>query len=164
MAFEKVEGLPVDGTAEPTMLERLEHASRPLPAATTGDGVEIDVTRQVLFVVRGGTTAWIFNVSTGTEAPYVYEGTTRIAHTPRGRYTMSRQIDAWRVSYLGRLYRPKYVVGGIAIHGSSLVPGFPASHGCIRVSLAAMDKIWAEGLIPLGSSVLIHGSNWQPPA
>jgi len=30
---------------------------------------------------------------------------------------MARQIDDWRVSYLGRLYRPKYVVGGIAIQG-----------------------------------------------
>jgi hypothetical protein len=162
MAFEKVEGLPVDGDADPHMVEVLEGASRPRPTSSSGDLVEIDITRQVLFVVRGGQVQWTFNISSGTEGPYVYEGTTRTAHTPRGRYTMSRQIDGWRESHLGRLYRPKYVVGGIAIHGSSHVPSYPASHGCVRISLAAMDLIWNEGLVEIGTRVWIRGPDWQP--
>ena len=161
MAFEKVERLEADGEADPEMLDRLQEARRPTPRSTSGDLVEIDAEHQVMFVVRSGRVSWVLNVSTGTEQPYVHEGTTRFAHTPRGRYTMNRQIDDWRVSYLGRLYRPKYVVGGIAIHGSSLVPNYPASHGCIRVSLAAMDLLWGHGVIDLGSRIWVYGDNWR---
>lgn len=57
---------------------------------------------------------------------------------------------------LGDLWRPKYIVGGMAIHGYPHVPAFPASHGCIRVSNAAMDHLWATRLLPLGSSVWVY--------
>lgn len=51
------------------------------------------------------------------------------------------------------LYRPRYFVGGYAIHGSPSIPPFPASHGCARVSNAAINFIWSENLLPMGSQV-----------
>jgi hypothetical protein len=42
------------------------------------------------------------------------------------------------------------------VHGYSSVPAYPASHGCARVSTAAMDMIWANQLMPRGATVLVY--------
>jgi lipoprotein-anchoring transpeptidase ErfK/SrfK len=65
-----------------------------------------------------------------------------------------RQINGWRRSPLGLLYRPKYFRGGYALHGSNSVPAYPASHGCVRVSLRAMDHLWSR--VPIGTRVRIY--------
>lgn len=59
---------------------------------------------------------------------------------------------------LGRLYRPKCFHGdGIAVRGSSSVPPYPASHGCVRVTNAAIDHIWENELAPTGTDVWVYG-------
>ena len=60
-----------------------------------------------------------------------------------------RQIDGWRHAPLGLLWRPKYFNGGIAVHGANSVPPYPASHGCARLSIAAMNWIWTNDKIPI---------------
>jgi len=50
MAFQKVQGLPVNGQVDGVTAAALERATRPAPRATTGDVVEIDKTRQVVLV------------------------------------------------------------------------------------------------------------------
>ncbi|MFP5371851.1 MAG: peptidoglycan-binding domain-containing protein, partial [Actinomycetes bacterium] len=107
-AFQKYEGLEADGLVGTTTRRALVDASRPVPRSGGGDLLEVDKTRQLLFVVPGGRTEWVFNTSTGTEEPYTFEGRTYLADTPEGRWTISRQIDGVRVSNLGRLVRPKY--------------------------------------------------------
>jgi lipoprotein-anchoring transpeptidase ErfK/SrfK len=57
---------------------------------------------------------------------------------------------------LGDLWRPRYFNGGIAVHGSGSIPGYPASHGCARVSNGAMNMIWANGLMPMGGLVTVY--------
>jgi len=58
------------------------------------------------------------------------------------------------------LYRPRYFTNaGHAIHGYTSVPPYPASHGCVRVTNAAMDYIWANNLAPIGSSVVVYGTS-----
>ena len=42
------------------------------------------------------------------------------------------------------------------MHGMTSVPGYPASHGCVRLSLPAMDFLWDTGLIPVGTPVWVH--------
>ena len=59
-------------------------------------------------------------------------------------------------STLGILYRPRFIVGGVAVHGYSSVPNYPASHGCIRVSNSAMDMIWGQNIMPMGSRAWVH--------
>jgi len=56
MAFQKVEGLGPDGVAGTSTRAALAVAERPTSSAS-GDLVEVDKGRQVLFVVRGGTVA-----------------------------------------------------------------------------------------------------------
>ena len=161
-AFQKLEGLPVTGKADPPTRQKLETAARPKPASAVGDLIEVDKAHQVLIVVRGGQAQYIFNTSTGTEGPYTYAGKTHTAHTPEGRLAFFRQVDGWETSHLGRMYRPKYFhPDGFAIHGDTFVPSYPASHGCVRVSLAAIDFIWNQNLAPMGSQVWVYGQS--PP-
>jgi peptidoglycan hydrolase-like protein with peptidoglycan-binding domain len=156
-AFQKIEGLPTSGKADPATRQRLASAARPKPASPAGDLIEFDKTRQVLIVVRGGQAAYVFNASSGTEGTYTYKGDKRWAHTPEGRFAVIREFDGYRESHLGRLYRPKYFYRGFAFHGSSFVPPYPASHGCMRLSNAAIDYIWDQKLAPIGSPVWIYG-------
>ena len=60
-------------------------------------------------------------------------------------------------SSLGMLWRPIYFTGsGYAVHGSTSVPPWPASHGCVRVSNAAIDMVWAQDLMPIGSTIKVR--------
>jgi peptidoglycan hydrolase-like protein with peptidoglycan-binding domain len=155
-AFQKVKGLTPDGVAGPATQAALAGAGRPTTSAS-GDLVEVDKARQVLFVVRGGEVRWTLNVSTGTEKPYVVDGRTEMADTPPGRWKVSWVVDGNDVGPLGALYRPRYFHSdGIAVHGYHSVPPYAASHGCVRVTEAAMDWLWANDLMPIGSSVWVH--------
>ena len=87
------------------------------------------------------------SLSSATTKPSVFQ--------PR-RLSVQRQIDGMRVSRLGELWRPKYFYRGWAVHGSPSIPPYPASHGCARLSNAAIDMIWAEGLMPIGARVLVR--------
>lgn len=155
-AFQKVEGLTADGVAGPGTRAALDDARRPTTPAA-GDLVEVDKDRQVLFVVRNGTVKWALNVSTGTERPYQVDGRTELADTPPGHWTVTWAVDGVDVGALGALYRPRYFhPDGIAVHGYSSVPNRPASHGCVRVTEAAMDWLWSGDLLPIGSAVWVH--------
>jgi peptidoglycan hydrolase-like protein with peptidoglycan-binding domain len=157
MAFQKAEGLGRDGAAGGATLAALATASRPAPRDPTGDHVEIDLTRQILLVVAGGQTKWVLNTSTGNGEAYPSpRGGTAVATTPIGRFQVEREIDGLREAPLGTLYRPKYFKGGIAIHGSGSIPAEPASHGCARVTNAAMDLLWSSGVTRIGALVLVY--------
>ncbi|HYH31937.1 MAG TPA: L,D-transpeptidase family protein [Pseudonocardia sp.] len=157
MAFQKAEGLTRDGVAGPVTRGRLPDASRPQPERTEGDLIEVDLERQLLLVVQDGQVRWAFNTSTGNGEAYSRpSGGTGIATTPRGGYEIERQINGYRRAELGVLYRPKYFNGGIAVHGSGSIPARPASHGCVRVTNAAMDLLWSSGVAEIGTDVVVY--------
>lgn len=107
------------------------------PAGPTGPrSVVIDVSDQRLYQFENGAPVGVLPVSTGTERPYRQGRRTYIAHTPRGNFRIGRKIQGYRRSRLGTLYFPSYFVGGYAIHGGQL-PGYPASHGCVRIPMSA---------------------------
>ncbi len=157
MAFQKVNGLERDGIAGATTLAALETATRPEGRSTSGNLVEVDKERQVLFVIRDGEVEWAVNVSTGTEKPYHVNGRTELADTPPGRWTVAWAEDGIDWGELGGLYRPRYFHSdGIAVHGYDDVPAYPASHGCVRVANQVMDWIWSANVMPLGSTVWVY--------
>ena len=82
---------------------------------------------------------------------------TAVAHTPRGRFTIQRYISGWRKSKLGLLWRPMYFSGGYAVHGSTSVPAFPASHGCIRTPITTQNRLIASGLLKIGRPFYVFG-------
>ncbi|MFB9724088.1 L,D-transpeptidase [Planobispora longispora] len=98
----------------------------------------------------------MFNTSTGSGRTYTVGGVVRRAVTLRGTYTVFRQVNGWDRGPLGSLYRPRYFNGGIAVHGYGAVPPYPASHGCVRVSVSAMDWIWSSSWLKIGHTVVIR--------
>lgn len=154
-AVQKAGGLVRDGVAGPATRTALEEGVRPRPAAR-GDHVEVHLGSQLLLVVRGGAPAIVLNTSTGNGEPYTFGGHDFVAHTPTGDFAVwFTDGSGWRDGELGRLYRPMFYDGNYAVHGSESIPPEPASHGCARVSTAAMDMIWEQGLLRMGSRVLV---------
>ena len=78
------------------------------------------------------------------------------ADTPVGTFTIQRRISGLREGDLGAMYDPMYFHEGWAIHGSNSVPGYPASHGCVRLPRA--DALWLASQVPNGTQVVVHGS------
>lgn len=155
-ALQKAAGISRDGVVGPRTKKALENGVRPRNQLS-GDGVEIDLDRQLLMVVRGGRAAIVLNTSTGSGEEYTSSaGRPAIATTPRGTFSVFRQVDGQDDSALGELWRPKYFHRGWAVHGSPSIPPYPASHGCARVSNSAMNMLWSGGWLPIGSRVLVR--------
>lgn len=158
MAFQKVEGLSVDGQDGPQTQAALATASPPGPILPGGSPtrIEIDVARQVLFHWVNGKLARILPVSTGNNEPYCVDGECSVAVTPGGSFRIGRKAVGLEVAPLGELWWPMYFNGGIAIHGSPSVPAYPASHGCIRIPMYAAPTFYDE--VPAGTRVHVLNS------
>jgi peptidoglycan hydrolase-like protein with peptidoglycan-binding domain len=156
MALQKAAGIGRDGVFGPATARALDRGVRPV-SRVGGTGIEIDKARQLLLVVKGGRVTMILNTSTGSNQPYkTKSGGTAVATTPAGSFSTFRSVNGMDRAPLGDLWRPRYFNGGIAVHGSTSIPGYPASHGCARVSNAAMDMIWANNLMPIGGRVTVY--------
>jgi hypothetical protein len=135
-----------------------------LPGALLPSGgsnrVEVDIKRQVLFVYKGGALYRTLDVSTGSGKRYCVDGACATAVTPGGSFRVTRRISGWRTSRLGRLYNPLYFNGGIAIHGAPSVPAYPASHGCVRITMSAAG--WFPGVVANGTPVYVVGGARAP--
>jgi len=156
IALQKVAGLSRDGVLGPNTAKALRAGVRPKASSRKGDVIEVDLRHQVLLVVHNGTVRLVFDASTGSGAYYQSRGSTHHAVTPRGTYHVYRGVNGWDPGPLGALYRPRYFNGGIAVHGYPSVPTSPASHGCVRVTLGAMDYLWAHNVLPIGRTVVVR--------
>lgn len=157
-ALQKAAGLTRDGVAGPETMAALARGARPGARTHSGHVIEVDLSRDLLLIVDNGKVADTLNTSTA--GGYAYKttgGGTAIATTPTGVFQIERTVDAMDVSPLGKLWRPRYFYGGYAIHGDGDVPPYPVSHGCVRISDAAIDWVWATGQAPIGTEVDIYG-------
>ncbi|MEU1837767.1 L,D-transpeptidase family protein [Micromonospora chersina] len=145
VAFQKVNGLDRDGIVGPLTWAALGRPVVPKPKYThSGYSVEANLTRQVLYLAKGGSVVRILDASSGKAS----------TPTPTGNWTVQRRIDGWRQSDLGLLWRPNYFYRGYAIHGATSVPTYPASHGCVRVPVPAMNRLWTT--IRVGTPVHVY--------
>jgi len=160
MAFQKVNGIGADGTVGPATVKALASPRTPvLKGSSPGNRVEVDLTRQVLYVVKGGRIARIMPVSSGNGATYAQKsGGTARSLTPVGYYRIQRRIVGDHKADLGTLYDPQYFYGGWAIHGSNSVPARPASHGCVRVTRP--DAKALLDLMSNGMTVYLYGGRY----
>jgi len=162
MAFRKEIGATRTYSWSDSLLDELNNYARPWvpyrlnPAPNR---VEINLTRQVMYLFIGGTYAQVFPISSGNGEPYTNSfGSFVNANTPTGNFTIQRHVKGEKISYLGSLWNPWYFTGGYAIHGSSSVPAFPASHGCVRLTM--WDSNWLESRLNVGMSVHV----WREPS
>ncbi len=163
MAFQKAEGLQRDSIVGPEVLARLENPQAAGPRSDApGPRVEVDLDRQIMLAIDASGRVTTINVSTGSGREFQSAEPGKgivVAHTPIGEFVVQRRIDGNREAPLGTLYRPLYFDGGWAIHGNPHVPGYPASHGCVRT--ANVDQDFVFELLADGDPVWIYGSN--PP-
>jgi len=115
-------------------------------AASTGPVfLVIDLTRQRVLLYRGGVLIAASTISSGSEG----------RETPTGVFTIlqkeivhrSRTYDDAPMPYMQRL-----TAKGVAMHAGNL-PGYPASHGCIRLPKAFAKLLY--GVTELGTPVMI---------
>jgi N-acetylmuramoyl-L-alanine amidase len=142
MAFEKVEKLPRDGIADAAVWERIFAAKTPAPKLSAeGHRVEVDLTRQVMFMITDNVVTEVVHVSTGKLG------------TPTGHGKIWLRQQGWQECSVGWMYYPCYFWPRIAIHGSSSVPPYPASHGCIRTPTWISPHIYSELPMSMGVDV-----------
>ena len=156
-AFQKVHGLDRDGVFRLGDWDLLDQ-----PLVVPGDApevtrIEIDLDRQLLFLIEDAEVSLVLPISSANGATYRHSSGRAVrAVTPEGSFEFYKKVDGWRISYLGGLYRPFYFSGGYAIHGSGSVPPYPASHGCIRVEMWDMDYLAGE--IAVGMPIYVYGA------
>lgn len=155
-AFQKVHGLDRDGVFRDEHWALLDTEIELSPPADVPDRVEVDLAKQVLFLVKNDQVEAVLPISSGNGETYRSSSGAQVrARTPEGDYSFYKRVEGWRISYLGGLYRPYYFRGGYAIHGSRSVPPYPASHGCVRVELHDMDYLTTE--LELGMPIFVYG-------
>ena len=156
LAFQKAEVLERSEWVDPMTWARLAapQAWR-VSNSTSFPRVEVDLDRQVVLVVFGPAHVITLNTSTGGGFTYLdSHGGWSLAETPTGSYRVYYTYDGTERAPLGTLYRPLYFYEGYAIHGSSFVPSYPDSHGCVRLSNE--DQDWLFNLAPEDLEVTVH--------
>lgn len=149
VAFQGWTSLARDGVVGARTRDALSHASRPTPWSTA-EGIEIHIAQQVLLLIRNGVTERAIHVSTGAGGA-----------TPLGHYRIyRREVMSWSYSFHVWMPLAQYFYGGYAMHEYPDVPGYPASHGCVRLPAEEAPTIWKFGRL----GMRVWTSRTDPPA
>jgi peptidoglycan hydrolase-like protein with peptidoglycan-binding domain len=154
IAFQKWEGRPITGQLTLDELDAIRTSTSPKAREPGYGHVEVDLDRQVLLVVNDDGKVRVLPISSGSGKPFMDEGQTSIAYTPRGRFIVYDKVVGWEKGQFRSMYYSNYISGGVAIHGSRTVPIEPVSHGCIRIPIFAAREV--SKLLPIGTIVLVY--------
>ncbi|WP_432871546.1 L,D-transpeptidase family protein [Microbispora rosea] len=165
-AFQKVQGITPTSTVAARTWRALENPRAPKVLVPRGKAtrVEVNLTKQVMVLYRGGAPVLISHISSGSGIPYTEYATwngkrqrfSGSARTPTGDYKTTWRVKGWHRSYLGQLYNPIFFNGGIALHGALSVPLYPASHGCVRLPMNVAEML--PGMLGKGVPVHVRGA------
>lgn len=157
VAFQKVQHAKPTGTLTRAERNALSVAVPPRPHQNPGPRIEVDLARQILFLVDSeGRIGNILPISSGSGKTFHENGYPEThAITPCGHLEVYATASGWKTSPLGEMYNPLYIVGGIAIHGSEDMRTYPASHGCIRIPMFAASRL--PKMAPKGTPVYVYG-------
>ena len=114
--------------------------------------VYVDLDRQLATVYRNGVRIGVTTISSGKDG---YE-------TPRGVFTiLEKNIDHRSRTYdnAPMPFQQRLTWKGVALHAGNL-PGFPASHGCVRLPLEFSKLLFKT--TEMGGTVVIAGSHGDP--
>jgi hypothetical protein len=114
--------------------------------------VYVDLDRQLATVYRNGVRIGVSTISSGKDG---YE-------TPRGVFTiLEKDMDHRSRTYddAPMPFQQRLTWKGVALHAGNL-PGFPASHGCVRLPLEFSKLLFKT--TEMGGTVVIAGSHGEP--
>jgi lipoprotein-anchoring transpeptidase ErfK/SrfK len=135
----------VTDTAEIDALDPGEFVWHPERATSGSVEIVVSIPRQVAYVYRGGTLIAATTVSTGRPGHATPTGTFPILEKDRDHHS-NRYNDA-PMPFMQRL-----TWDGVALH-AGVIPGHPASHGCVRLPLAFARNLY--GITQVGAVVHI---------
>ncbi len=116
-----------------------------MPAGATE--VVVSLTRQRAYVFRAGKLIAASTISSGSIGHESPVG--RFPILGKDRHHKSNRYSAAPMPFMQRLNK-----WGVALHGGK-IPGYPASHGCIRLPMAFAAKLFA--LTRVGDTVYVEG-------
>src|SRR4051794_1998441 len=114
--------------------------------------VYVDLGRQRATVYRNGVRIGLSTISSGKEGH----------ETPTGVFTIlekNKQHRSKTYDDASMPFQQRLTWLGVALHAGNL-PGFPASHGCVRLPLEFAKKLFE--VTPMGGTVVIAGGNEDP--
>ena len=109
--------------------------------------VVIDLLTQLFYVYRGDQIVGVATISSGSKGRETQLGFWAVMR--KQKLGHSRKYDNAPMPFM-QMYDEK----GLAFHAGPN-PGYPASHGCVRLPLKFAEKIY--GLTTLGTKVIIEG-------
>jgi lipoprotein-anchoring transpeptidase ErfK/SrfK len=146
LAFQKWERLRRTESLDALTESRLSTATQPAPVSRgrAGKRAEILLDRQVALLIMDNKVLRTIAVSTGKPT----------TPTPPGDYRVYAKIRRWWSTPF-REWLPYALpfVGGIAFHEFLEVPTYPASHGCVRQSVAVAP--WTYAFAEVGMPVKV---------
>jgi Putative peptidoglycan binding domain/L,D-transpeptidase catalytic domain len=147
MAFQGWVGLPRTGYMDAASWAALKHAKVPVSRGHNRKHMEVYISKQVLLLIgKLGNVKRAIHVSTAGVPGY---------STPTGIFHIYRkQIMSWSSLFDTWLPYADYFTGGYAFHEYPDVPGYPASHGCIRIADGDAQVVW--GFATIGTRVTIR--------
>jgi L,D-transpeptidase catalytic domain len=112
----------------------------------------VSLTKQRVYVYRNGIQIGVASCSTGKEG---YD-------TPTGVFTiLQKEVEHYSNTYdnAAMPHMERLTWDGIALHAGKL-PGYPASHGCVRLPKAFAEKLYA--VTQIGTPVIIADEASHP--
>jgi hypothetical protein len=134
------------------MLEPGEFTWHPDRSPQGAVAVVVSIPEQLVHVYRNGLRIAVSTCSTGKPGH----------ETPTGVFTVLQKDKHHHSATYNNAPMPnmnRLTWDGVALHAGKL-PGYPASHGCVRLPLAFSEKLWT--VTHLGTPVIIAGTHSDP--
>jgi L,D-transpeptidase-like protein len=143
LAFHKVNGAARNQNATAGDFAKLAAGKGDYKLKYPGAGkhVEVDISRQVMVLAKGGKPKYTFHISSGAAA----------TPSDRGHFQFYRKDPGF--NSLG-MYYSVYYNRGEATHGYHTVPTYPASHGCLRNPIP--NSVFIYNWIDLGDHIWVY--------
>lgn len=147
--------------------------------AIPGTHVEIYLPTQVMIVFTDGQIRLITHISSGSGEqwcevisintddqgnainPPQLKDICGVSKTPGGVFEVGRIYEGLRMGALGGMENPVFFNYGIAIHGADNVPGWPVSHGNVRIPMWV--AVYFPTLVSEGDRVYVWGMDGKQP-
>ena len=109
--------------------------------------VVIDLVAQLMYVYRADQLVGVSTISSGKKGKETQLGFWSVRIKKRKGF--SRKYDNAPMPFM-----QMYDIKGLAFHAGAL-PGYPASHGCVRLPLKFAERLF--GMTKIGTKVVIEG-------
>ena len=135
MAFQKAAGIDRDGIDGPKTQKAID-AGIPAPQPFSdggGDRVEVSLSKQLAQIVKHGEVTRVISISSGRPG----------FDTPTGRFAVYlKDPNAYSKKYDAPMPLASFFTGSYGLHQSADVPGYAASHGCVRIPAAFAGEVY----------------------